>query len=344
MYRSSADGGEPVDEQQESGSGGSGGGTGSDPTPPAGDAYHVPVMVHEVVEAMEPASDGLVLDGTAGGGGHSHALLTRYPSLRLVAVDRDPEAMAALRLRLSPFADRVRLVQARFDDAAQEFLDRGEPLSGALLDLGISSRQIDASERGFTFRDDAPLDARMEMDSGEGLTAAEILNSWPEEELQLLFWRLAEEPRGRALARAVVARREKAPFVRAADLNEALASIYRRPVRAKEKARVYQGLRIQVNRELEALENALPTLRDALRPGGVLAVLSYHSLEDREVKNAFREWSRSCVCPPELLRCQCRGHALGSLVNRSVGRPSEAEVAANPRARSARFRVWRKAA
>jgi 16S rRNA (cytosine1402-N4)-methyltransferase len=311
---------------------------------PSGDAYHVPVMVREVVEAMAPAFDGIVFDGTAGGGGHTLALLEHYPELRVVAVDRDPEAMAALRLRLAPFGERVRLVQARFDEAALQILREGDSLAGALLDLGVSSRQIDATGRGFTFRDEAPLDARMEGAGGEGPTAAEILNTWTQEDLALLFWRLAEEPRGRALARAVVARRDAAPFVRAADLNQVLADLYRRPLRAKEKARIYQGLRIQVNREMEALERALPALRDALRPGGILAVLSYHSLEDREVKNSFREWSRSCVCPPELLQCQCRGRALGTLVNRSVARPSEAEVAANPRARSARFRVWRKAA
>lgn len=317
---------------------------GADVALPAGDAYHVPVMVREVVESMAPAFDGVLFDGTAGGGGHSQALLEHYPELEVIAVDRDPEAIAALRLRLAPFGDRVRLVQARFDEAALRALTEGVVLAGALLDLGVSSRQIDEPERGFTFRDEAPLDARMEGAAGEGPTAADILNSWSEEELALLFWRLAEEPRGRALARAVVARRSAAPFASAADLNEVLADLYRRPLRAKEKARVYQGLRIAVNRELEALTQALPALRDALRPGGILAVLSYHSLEDREVKNTFREWSRSCVCPPELLQCRCRGHALGTLVTRSVVKPSEAEVAANPRARSARFRVWRKAA
>lgn len=317
---------------------------GADVALPAGDAYHVPVMVREVVEAMAPAFDGVLFDGTAGGGGHSQALLEHYPELEVIAVDRDPEAIAALRLRLAPFGDRVRLVQARFDEAALRVLPEGVVLAGALLDLGVSSRQIDEPERGFTFRDEAPLDARMEGAAGEGPTAADILNGWSEEELALLFWRLAEEPRGRALARAVVARRSVAPFASAADLNEVLADLYRRPLRAKEKARVYQGLRIAVNRELEALTQALPALRDALRPGGILAVLSYHSLEDREVKNTFREWSRSCVCPPELLQCRCRGHALGTLLTRSVVKPSAAEVAANPRARSARFRVWRKAA
>lgn len=331
-----------MDEREEKRSGAQAGG--AKVALPAGDAYHVPVMVHEVVEAMAPAFDGVLFDGTAGGGGHSQALLEHYPELRVIAVDRDPEAIAALRLRLAPFGDRVRLVQARFDEAALRLLEEGEVLAGALLDLGVSSRQIDAADRGFTFRDEAPLDARMEGPAGEGPTAADILNSWPEEQLALLFWRLAEEPRGRALARAVVARRTDAPFAGAADLNEVLADLYRRPLRAKEKARVYQGLRIAVNRELDALEQALPALRDALRPGGILAVLSYHSLEDREVKNTFREWSRSCVCPPELLQCRCRGHALGTRVTRSVVKPSPAEVAANPRARSARFRVWRKAA
>lgn len=319
------------------------------PTPPEGDAYHVPVMLSQVLEVLVPVGDGILVDGTAGGGGHAEALLRQCPEAHLVAVDRDPEAIAALSRRLAPFGDRVRLLHERFDHAAKRLLDEGTSVAGVLLDLGISSRQIDADARGFTFRDDAPLDARMDAPFDGSArpdtpTAADLLNSLDEAELTRLFRRLAEEPRARPLARAIVAERGEAPLQRAGDLNRILDRVLRKPVRSKDRARIYQALRIQVNAELEALEAALPLYREALRPGGILVVLSYHSLEDREVKHAFREWSRRCVCPPELPLCQCRGEPLGTTLTRSVVRPSEAEVEANPRARSARFRAWRKAA
>lgn len=361
--------------EQEAAAGGESPTAASSRSLPVGDAYHRPVMVEEVVEALAPAARGWVVDGTAGGGGHTEALLQRYPELRVVAVDRDPEAMATLALRLHAYPDRVRRLHARFDDAALLLAEEGMAVDGVLLDLGISSRQIDHDARGFTFRDDAPLDGRMDRAHGDGesrtggeggdpsgddvspgvegrtpragstLTAATLLNTWDEAGLAHLFRRLAEEPRARRLAAAIVEHREGVgPLRVAGDLNRLVDQVYRRPTLARERAPLYQALRIHVNAELEALEAALPRFRDLLRPGGVFAVLSYHSLEDRQVKNAFREWSRRCICPPELLLCQCRGEALGTLVNRSVVRPSEAEVEENPRARSARFRVWRKAA
>jgi 16S rRNA (cytosine1402-N4)-methyltransferase len=311
---------------------------------PSGDDYHVPVMRDEVVSAFEPVGESTIFDGTAGGGGHSEALLDAWPACSLIAVDRDPEAVAAVRVRLAPFGTRVRVIEARFDRAARTLLDEGVEIGGALLDLGISSRHIDADERGFTHRDEAPLDMRMEGAASGGETAADILNGWPEDDLSRMLRRLGDEPRSRAIAREVVARRVERPLATAGDLNAALAAVYRRLPLAKEKARVYQALRIQVNGELDALEAALPLLRELLRPGGIFAVLAYHSLEDRQVKNAFREWSRYCVCPPELPVCRCRGRALGTTLTRSPLGPSDAEVAANPRARSARFRIWRKAA
>jgi 16S rRNA (cytosine1402-N4)-methyltransferase len=305
--------------------------------------YHLPVMLREVVEAFAPAAQGIVMDGTAGGGGHTLALLEAYPQIRVVAVDRDPEAHRAVAARVAPYSDRVRQLHARFDEAVLQLESEAVTLAGALLDLGISSRQIDALERGFTHRDEARLDMRMGGETSGGETAADLLNERSEGELREIFWRLGEEPRGRALAQIVVRRRESKPFRLAGDLNEALAELYRRPALAKEKARIYQALRIEVNDELSALAQALPSLRDRLGAGGILAVLSYHSLEDRLVKNAFREWSRSCVCPPELLQCICRGEPLGRLVTRSARKPEADEVASNPRARSARFRVWEKA-
>ncbi len=307
-------------------------------------AFHHPVLVEEVLEALEPAARGEVLDGTVGGGGHSRALLERYQECRVLAVDRDPEALEEARASLREFGDRVRFLRARFDDAARGAGLAGPSLAGALLDLGVSAHQIDADHRGFTFRPEAPLDMRMDAGEGGGVTAAELLNERTEEDLARLFRRYGEEPRARRLAREVVRRRVHEPLRTSGDLVDVMATVFGRPPQVKEKARVFQALRIEVNEELEALDAALPALRDALLPGGVFVVIAYHSLEDRKVKNAFREWSRACVCPPELPICTCRGEALGELMTRRVLRPSSTEVEVNPRSRSARMRVWRKAA
>lgn len=303
--------------------------------------YHVPVMVDEVVGFLLSAGPGLFFDGTLGGGGHARALLEACPSCRLFGVDRDPEALAESQRSLAPMRDRIETLHARFDDGARTLAKREERLAGALLDLGISSRQIDSVSRGFTHRDEAPLDMRM---GQVGTTAADFLNEAPAEELAEVFKRLGEVPRASALARAIVRRREDHPFRTAGDLNDVLASLTRGPLLARHKSPVYQALRIRINGELEALDQALPLLRDALRPGGVLVVLSYHSLEDRMVKRAFVDWSQACHCPPRLPVCACGGVSLGERVTRKAARPSADEVQRNPRARSVRLRAWRKAA
>ena len=309
-----------------------------------GEEYHRPVLVEEVLRLLEPAADGEILDGTVGGGGHAKAILERFPDCTLVAVDRDPDAIAASRLRLAEFGDRVRFLHATFDEGARWAAERGPVLAGALLDLGVSTAQIDRDERGFTFRDDAPLDMRM---GGEGRgeeTAAEILNGSEEEELARIFRSYGEEPRARRMAKAIVLLRGDRPFRVAGDLIEAMGKAYGRPPMVKEKARVFQALRIAVNREMESIDAALPLLREALRPGGVLVVLSYHSLEDRRVKEAFAEWSGRCTCPPDFPVCVCGTRSLGTSLTRKPIRASEAEVEANSRARSALLRGWRKAA
>lgn len=311
-----------------------------------GDDFHVPVLVDEVVDflAGSPAR-GEIMDGTVGGGGHARAILERIPDSRVLAVDRDPEALARARKALEPWSGRIRFLQARFDEAARGAGVFGPSLRGALLDLGVSSRQIDEDDRGFAFRSgEAPLDMRMGGETEGGPTAADILNEWDEEELARIFREYGEEPRARRLAAEVVKRRANRPLERAQDLLDAMSVVHQRPLSAKEKARVFQALRIQVNDELAALETALPRLRKALRPGGVLVAIAYHSLEDRIVKHTLREWSRDCVCPPGLPVCACRGEALGELLTRKVVRPTEAELEKNPRARSARLRAWRKAA
>jgi 16S rRNA (cytosine1402-N4)-methyltransferase len=302
------------------------------------DAYHVPVMVAEVLRYLEPERGGLYLDGTVGGGGHSEAILRAAGAARVYGVDRDPEALEVARRRLAGFDERVTLRRGDYADAASRV---SEPLAGALLDLGISSHQIDASERGFTFRAGSPLDMRM---SRVGATAADVLNERSERDLTEIFRRYGEERRARALAKAVVRARVSSPF----RLSEHLVSVIERVlgprVTPQDKARIFQALRIEVNGELESLERGLEAIREALAPGGVFVVLAYHSLEDRAVKNAFRDWSKSCICPPELPVCQCRGVALGEVLTRRPAYPSEAETDRNTRARSARLRAWRKAA
>lgn len=302
------------------------------------EVYHVPVMVREVLTFLAPARGGVYFDGTLGGGGHTEAILAASEEAEVIAVDQDPEALAEARDRLAGYADRVQFVEANFADAAES----GEAsLAGALLDLGISSRHIDAAERGFSFRAGSPLDMRM---SGVGRTAADLLNTLSEEDLADIFYYYGEERRSRRLARAIVHQRRAHPFRTSDDLVAAMERALGPRLEAQDKARIFQALRIAVNDELDALERALPALRDRLDDAGVLVVLSYHSLEDRRVKDAFREWSRSCVCPPEAIVCTCRGRALGATLTKKPMLASADEVAENPRARSAKLRAWRKVA
>ena len=270
---------------------------------------HEPVMVAEVMAHLGPARGGWFFDGTVGGGGHAEALLSASPAVRVIAVDRDPQALAAARARLERFGDRVRWVHADFAEGAERVQ---EALTGALLDLGVSSWQLDRLERGFTFREGAPLDMRM---GATGRTAADLLNEAAEERLADILYYYGDEKRSRRFAREIVARRAARPFQRSEDLVEVIERVIPRAT-MQDRARIFQALRIAVNDELTLLERALPALRDALIDGGVLVVLTYHSLEDREVKNAFREWSRACICPPELPVCQCRGVPLGETLTR----------------------------
>ena len=296
-------------------------------------------MVKEVLEHLDPARGGLYFDGTLGGGGHAEAILRAGEAASVIGVDQDMEALKVAGMRLETWGDRVELVNANFADAAET---DERPLAGALLDLGVSSHQLDESARGFSFRAGTPLDMRMASVPGAP-TAADLLNDWPESDLADVFYRYGEERGSRRLARAVVRRRREQPFRSSDDLNGVLERFYGPRMTVQDRARIYQALRIAVNDELAVLERALVTLRERLESAGVFVVLSYHSLEDRIVKDAFREWSRDCVCPPELPVCRCRGVALGETLTRKPVMATEAEVEANSRARSARLRAWKKA-
>ena len=295
------------------------------------------------MELLRPERGGLFLDGTLGGGGHAEALLERGPEARLIGVDRDPDALAEAGARLERFGERARRVRANFADAVEAAGVEPGTLAGVLLDLGISSHQIDEDARGFTFRPGAPLDMRMGQGSAGEPSAADLLAEMDEEEMANVFYRYGEERKSRRLARVIAEMRQEAPVDTSDRLVEAMRRALGGRIEAADKARIFQALRIAVNEEIPALENALERFREALAPGGVFAVMSYHSLEDRLVKNAFRDWSQSCVCPPRVPRCTCRGVPLGETLTRKPVSASPEEIARNPRARSVRLRAWRRA-
>ncbi|HEX9283428.1 MAG TPA: 16S rRNA (cytosine(1402)-N(4))-methyltransferase RsmH [Gemmatimonadales bacterium] len=274
------------------------------------------------------------VDATVGGGGH--AALLREAGAEVLAVDRDPEALAAARARLGE--EGIRYAIGPFGSAkVLGTIETFRP-DRILLDLGVSSHQLDTDARGFTFRPAAPLDMRMA--PGRGVTAADVLNTWPAERLAEAFGQLADEPRARQLGRVIVRRRGRAPFATSDDFVNAIREVRGARAGPSDFARLFQALRIVVNQELEQLELALPTLRAALVPGGRIAVITYHSGEDRIVKHTFRDWSRACVCPPRQPVCTCRGRALGRVLTKRALRPDAVELGANLRGRSAQFRAF----
>jgi 16S rRNA (cytosine1402-N4)-methyltransferase len=302
---------------------------------------HQPVMVEEVLKLLEPGRGSRFLDATVGGGGHAQRILESNSEATLIGLDQDSDAVSAARERLVEFGDRAEVVTGNFRDAAELLEEYGDVgLDGALLDLGVSSHQIDTTARGFSFRRGTPLNMRMGGTTGGWRSAADLLNAASEDELGRIFRDYGEERRWRRMSREIARRRRLKPLGTADDLVAAAATALQRPLSPRDKARLFQAVRIAVNEELEALRDGLEAIAQLLKAEGRLVVISYHSLEDRIVKETFREWSRSCVCPPEMPICTCRGHALGRLLTRKPLRPTESEVAENPRARSARLRGW----
>ena len=304
-------------------------------TGPVG-AVHVPVMVGQVVRGLRPRPGARLVDATVGLGGHAAAMLAAAPESQLLGVDRDPHALARAARRLAEFGDRVRLRAGSFADLgallAREGWDGADAL---LLDLGVSSLQLDDADRGFSFRHAGPLDMRM--DPGAELTAATVVNTWEERALAEAIAERGEEPRARAVARAIVRAR---PLSSTGELAEVVArAAGRGRWKIHPATRTFQALRIVVNDELGALDRFLADGWTLLRPGGRLAILAYHSLEDRRVKDAMRRWAASCLCPPGLPQCVCGWSAKVRLVTPRPLRPAEEEVLSNPRARSARLRI-----
>lgn len=296
---------------------------------------HVPVLAGPIRAAAQGVRRAV--DATLGHGGHAELLVAA--GAIVLGIDRDPDALTIARTRLA--GAPVTFLAGSFGDAVvhRAVAEFGPDL--ILLDLGVSSRQLDDDPRGFTFRPGASLDMRMDR---SGATAADLLNEAPEPELAAIFRDFGDERRARGLAREVVRRRARAPFAVSDDLVNAIRAVLGPQSGAPDFARLFQAVRIAVNGELDALERSLPVFRDALTPGGLLAVISYHSGEDRIVKHQFREWARACICPPEQPVCTCRGRPLGSVEPRRAIIADATEVDANPRARSAKLRFFRKAA
>lgn len=306
---------------------------------------HVPVMRDAAVNLLECRPGGRYVDGTAGGGGYAEAILQQSaPDGALVALDWDADAIVRLRDRFQEASDRLHLVRASYADLPKvlERLNMG-PVDGIVLDLGVSSFQLEDASRGFSFANDGPLDMRMDRNLPE--TAADLVNSLGEKELAHLIYELGEERFSRRIARAIVSRRQRIPFAGTVDLATAIAGVVPKTkdrLRIHPATRTFQALRIAVNRELDALRQFLAPALDLLLPGGRLAILSFHSLEDRIVKQTFREWAKRCRCPLNELTCRCEGKPLVRLLTRKALRPDPEEIEANPRSRSAKLRAVEK--
>jgi 16S rRNA (cytosine1402-N4)-methyltransferase len=304
-------------------------------------APHTPVLLEAVLDRLQVAQQpaGRFIDGTVGAGGHAHAILSAAPDARLLGLDRDPVALDLARERLAPFGDRAALYHASYaqvGNVAAFWMGDDPQVDGMLLDLGMSSMQVDDAARGFAFSHDGPLDMRFDPDSS-GPTAADIINTWDEAALADVLYNYGEERHSRRIARAIVAAR---PLYTTRALADVVAQAQRGPRQKIHPAtRTFQALRIAVNDELGTLERALPAALDVLRPGGRLAVISFHSLEDRIVKHTFKHEASDCICPPRQPVCTCDHAPRVKIITRKPIQAGPDEIAANPRSRSARLRV-----
>ena len=297
---------------------------------------HLSVLYDEVLTWLRPRPGGRYIDATLGAGGHAKGLLTAsHPDGLLLGLDADPAALSFAGDVLALFGDRVVLRHANFRRIGEVAGALGfEEVDGILMDLGLSSRQLDDADRGFSFNRDGPLDMRMNPE--RGWSAAHLVNTLSEAELSDLLWRYGEERLARRIARAIVAER---PLDSTGQLADLVARVVGRREKIHPATRTFQALRIAVNEELDALGQVLPQARDLLRPGGRLAVIAFHSLEDRLVKQFYRQEARDCVCPPELPICVCQHQATLRVLTPKPIRPTAGEVARNPRSRSARLRI-----
>ena len=305
---------------------------------------HKPVLLDACIQALNIRPDGIYVDGTLGRAGHSMEIARRLTTGRLICIDRDQAAIDAARVRLAPWLDRVTLVHSNFSELKEVLSGAGvSGADGMLFDLGVSSPQLDDASRGFSYMQDAPLDMRM--DTAAPLTAYEVVNTWSQEELRRILYEYGEERYAPAIAKAIVRARETAPVQTTLELVEVIKSAMP-PAALREKQhpakRSFQAIRIAVNGELDALPPMLRAAVDGLNPGGRLAVITFHSLEDRIVKRTLADLAKGCTCPPEFPVCVCGRKPRVRLVNRKPVTADGAELADNPRARSAKLRVAEK--
>ena len=303
---------------------------------------HEPVLLNEVLEYLRPSrGDGSIVDATVGLGGHAEALLERHPTVRLIGIDRDPEALERSRQRLARFGDRVTLVRGRHESLIDILKQSGiDAISGLLADLGVSSMQLDDASRGFSFRFDAPLDMRM---GSEGRTAADLVNSLDEYELTRMLRDYGEEPMARRIARAIVEARSEAPIETTSRLAEIIRGVKRaKPHQIDPSTLTFQALRIATNEELIGLDRFVDDAVSVLETNARVAIISFHSLEDRIVKRAFRRLEGECICPPGMPVCGCGAKAIVDILTNRPVTASDEEETRNPRSRSAKLRVAEK--
>ncbi|PID85537.1 MAG: 16S rRNA (cytosine(1402)-N(4))-methyltransferase [Chloroflexi bacterium] len=301
---------------------------------------HIPVLYHEVLHLLQPQAGEDFIDGTVGAGGHLTGILeATAPDGRALGFDKDPQAITYAAAKLDKFGKRVTVVNKSYAEMPNLAPQLGfAQVNGILLDLGLSSRQLDDGSRGFSFRFEAPLDMRYNQTKGE--TAADLVNNLSEAELADIFWRYGEEKQSRKIARLIVENRPITTTTQLAHLIEAHAG--KRNRRLHPATLVFQALRIAVNHELNAVETGIPAAIKLLKPGGRIAVISFHSLEDRFVKRLFRQLSQDCICPPQQPICTCNNKAIVKRITRKAVKATAAEIKSNPRSRSARLRVIEK--
>lgn len=296
-------------------------------------APHIPVLADQVVEIFADVKSGVIVDCTLGYAGHAELLLEKYPHITYIGIDRDSTAIEFSRARLARFGDRFLAINGKFSEVLPTLTD--QPISGVLADLGVSSLQLDDSSRGFGFLSDT-LDMRM--DKTSALSASSVINEYPQTELEQLIREYGEEKNARKIAELIAKNR---PFASAKELASLIEQNFKRG-KIHPATLTFQAIRIEVNGELKEVESLLKTVREFGKDALIIAIISFHSLEDRLVKNAFREWSKSCICPPESYRCTCgNNHAMGKQIGKKPLVADQAETKQNPRSRSAKLRGFR---
>ncbi len=297
---------------------------------------HIPVLKDEIVEFFSDMEGGVIVDATLGYAGHTSAILSSNEKVAIVGIDRDKTAIEYSRKKLLPFKNRVEIVEGRFSQKIADLLDRFD-VKGVLADLGVSSLQLDDRSRGFSFESDT-LDMRMD---SQGISAYDVVNGYPLEELIRIFKEYGEIKEAKKLAEKIVSRRSKAPIVSGKELSSLAAETIFKRGKTNPATKLFQAIRIEVNQELKELETLLDILEDKRPLGAKIAIITFHSLEDRIVKERFKKWSRECICPPEALRCVCqKNNSLGKRITKKPIVPSAKEIELNPRSRSAKLRLF----